>query len=148
MKNHLSRKGAVGAAVTAVCFTALATPLTAGVANADVRNYVCKTSSKASSTDSGGRDAVATSRDKTNSTKFFRIEFIADGEHMYATNTSEFNTVEYKANFEGTGKKWYWLLNPGQATHDNLDLPENHNVAINAIPTVPGFNCGTNGGRT
>ncbi|MET7553525.1 hypothetical protein [Streptomyces albidoflavus] len=135
-------------AATLVSFTALLATLTTGTAHAAIKDYKCKTSSKASATDKGGRDAVATSRDAKNSKKFFRIEFISDGEHMYAENISEFNLVEYRASFQGTGKTWYWNLRPNKTVHDNLDLPEGHETQINAIPTVPGFNCGTNGART
>lgn len=146
--NRSARRSAARASAVAFCLAATSVTLTTGVAEADVRNYVCSASSSASQLDSGGRDAIATSRDKTNSTRFFRVEFVAHDEVMYATNKSEFNSIEYRAHFEGTGKSWYWHLRPGNAISDNLDLPENHNVAINANPSVPGFNCGTNGGRT
>lgn len=135
-------------AATIASFTALLATLTTGTAHAGIKDYKCKTSSKASATDKGGRDAVATSRDAKNSKKFFRIEFISDGEHMYAENISDFVLVEYHAYFQGTGKKWYWNLSQKKTVHDNLDLPEGRTVVINAVPTVPGFDCSTNGGRT
>lgn len=145
-----SRKTTVirGAALT-LAMAAMSVATTAGPAHAEnARDYVCKASSSASPTDSGGRDAIATSRNKNNGTRFFRIEFVADGEIMRVANVSVFNQVEYEAHFEGTGKKWYWLLNTGETYTDNLSLPEGHAVAINAAPTVPFTNCGTNGGRT
>ncbi|MEV7915601.1 hypothetical protein [Streptomyces griseus] len=125
-------------------------PATAGTAHAaeDARDYKCVASSKASTTDPGGRDAIATSRNKKDGTRFFRIEFVADGEHMYAANKSVFNNIKYRAYFQGTGKEWHWSLSPGKAIHDNLDLPEGHNVAINASPSVGFVDCGTNGGKT
>ncbi|MFE3665006.1 hypothetical protein ACFXOR_18880 [Streptomyces sp. NPDC059164] len=137
-----------GAALTLAMAT-ISVVTTAGTAHAEnARDYVCKASSSASPTDSGGRDAIATSRNKNNGTRFFRIEFVADGEIMRVANVSVFNSIDYTAYFQGTGKEWYWHLSSGETKTDNLDLPEGHNVAINANPSVPGFNCGTNGGRT
>ncbi|MFJ8748350.1 hypothetical protein ACIREO_03245 [Streptomyces sp. NPDC102441] len=149
MKQKATRKTLSRSAAATLVIAGILVPATAGSAHAEsAKNYVCKASSSASSTDPGGRNVIATSRDKTNSTRFFRIEFISDGEHMYATNSSLFSSINYKAYFQGTGKEWRWTLGSGKGVHDNLDLPEGHSVSVNASPSVGFVDCGTNGGKT
>ncbi|MEU3004158.1 hypothetical protein [Streptomyces sp. NPDC007020] len=149
MLQRVNRKFGTRGAFVTLGIASVLIPVTAGTAHAeDARDYKCTASSSASPTDSGGRDAIATSRNKNDGTRFFRIEFVADGEHMRIANKSIFNHIKYRAYFEGTGKEWHWTLSPGKAIEDNLDLPEGHDVAIYASPSVGFMECGTNGGRT
>ncbi|MEU1323990.1 hypothetical protein [Streptomyces microflavus] len=150
MKRTSRKISVIRGAVLALVMAATSIATTAGTAHAaeDARDYVCKTSSSASPTDPGGRDVIATSRNKKNSTRFFRMDFQADGEIMRVANISVFNFIKYNAVFQGTGREWNWSLRSGETYTDNLSLPEGHHVAINASPTVPFTNCGTNGGRT
>ncbi|MGW2263717.1 hypothetical protein [Streptomyces koyangensis] len=139
---RLRKAGTVVGAVAAAVVTS------PGVAHAAPEDHRCSATSSASTTDPGGRDAVANSRDGKDTTKFFRLEFQAHGEIVRASNTTNMS-VHYYIYFENKDYSWNWFLPNGRyAITDNLDLPENINLAIQATPNVSSLTCQTNGGRT
>ncbi|MFH8608021.1 hypothetical protein ACH4D5_11080 [Streptomyces sp. NPDC018029] len=123
--------------------------LVAPQAQAASNNWKCTSKSWKSATDRGGRDAKVILRHPRDSTNHFALNWKSEGEHMYAANASTMRNAEFSAVFEGTGRDWYWLLQPGEAIHDNLDLPEGHTTLITASsPPANVGSCNNNHART